>query len=31
MPEQDFSLAFEAAYFDILENHEHYLHSYKKG
>ena len=31
MAEQDFTLAFEAAYFDILENHERYLHTYKKG
>ena len=31
MSEQDFNLAFEAAYFDIVRNHEHYLHTYKKG
>lgn len=31
MNEQDFTLAFEGAYFDIPENHEHYLRTYKKG
>lgn len=31
MAEQDLNLAFEEAYFDIVDNHEHYLHTYKKG
>lgn len=31
LDEQDFTLAFESAYFDVLENHEHYVRTYKKG